>query len=200
MTRNLHSISSRAYQHKAWTNRVVHKRYLATSEWYKDFSKTDNPAKTTPSTSSLPTSGFNLFLDDPFNSSNLNINNQFGGFGFKTQFHGTSTSTAAQLGTPPQTIQNLIGSENETGMKEHPPLSPITEEHLAVNEPLIRSRICTVLKPSAHHTMIHADIIKAIGIAVPSKDERRRLNRQIDAYIKRGFLEKVAPLLRLDSH
>lgn len=187
----------RAYQHKSWTNRVVHKRYLATSEWYKDFLKTDNPAKKAPSTSSSSTPGFNLFLDDPLNPANLNINDQFGGFGFETQFPAASSSTAAQLATPPQTIQNLVDSQNDGQLEEtqdHPPLSPITKEHLAINEPLIRSRICTVLKRSAHHTMIHADIIKAIGIAVPTKDERRRLNRQIDVYIKRGFLEKVVIL------
>ncbi|KAH9821249.1 hypothetical protein DFH28DRAFT_1079298 [Melampsora americana] len=187
----------RAYQHKSWTNRVVHKRYLATSEWYKDFLKTDNPAKTTSSSSSLPTTGFNLFLDDPFNPANLNSNDQFGGFGFETQFPGTSPSTAAQLATPAQKIKNLVDSKTDGQSEEtqdHPPLSPITKEHLAVNEPLIRSRICTVLRRSAHHTMVHADIIKAIGIAVPTKDERRRLNRQIDAYIKRGFLEKVVIL------
>lgn len=155
----------RAYQHKAWTNRVIHKRYLATSEWCKDFLKTDNPAKAAPSTSSSSTPGFNVFLDDPFNPSNLNLNGQFGGFGFETQFPGTSTSTGAQSGTPSQTIQNLVDSNNEGQPEEtrdHPPLSPITKEHLAVNEPLIRSRICTVLKRSAHHTMVHADIIKAI--------------------------------------
>jgi len=71
-------------------------------------------------------------------------------------------------------------------------MSPINREVLAVNENLVKSRMFNVLKRSPENTMAHADIIKAIGIANPTKDERRRLNRLIDAYIKRGLVERVA--------
>ncbi|KAI9623145.1 hypothetical protein KEM48_009575 [Puccinia striiformis f. sp. tritici PST-130] len=41
-----------AYQHKAWTNRVVHRRYLATSEWYQNSIRKDedHQTSTTPQT------------------------------------------------------------------------------------------------------------------------------------------------------
>ncbi|KAI9623146.1 hypothetical protein KEM48_009576 [Puccinia striiformis f. sp. tritici PST-130] len=80
----------------------------------------------------------------------------------------------------------------------------MNREFLAVNENLVKLRMFTVLKRSPDNTMVHADIIKAIvlsqfpGIATPTKDERRRLNRLIDAYIKRGLLERVA-IVNLNS-
>ncbi|KAG0144341.1 hypothetical protein CROQUDRAFT_660125 [Cronartium quercuum f. sp. fusiforme G11] len=171
----------RAYQHKAWTNRVVHRRYLATSEWYQNFLKTDNPGNT--SKSNKP---------DHHSFSNDLINHQSSLVG---DFQLNLNQNIAE-GSNSQTIGNIVDSLNDVDQIEnnqnHSPLSPITKEHLAVNEPLIKSRIYTVLKRSPHHTMVHSEIIKAIGIAVPTKDERRRLNRHIDTYIKRGFLEKVA--------
>ncbi|MBW0464350.1 hypothetical protein O181_004065 [Austropuccinia psidii MF-1] len=49
-------VKFRAHQHKAWTNRVVHRRYLNTSEWFKISVKKDNPpvaSTSQPDTSQL---------------------------------------------------------------------------------------------------------------------------------------------------
>lgn len=160
-------VKFRAYQHKAWTNRVVHRRYLATSEWYKNSIKKDLDQRIPPN-SQIPS------LDEY-------------GEGHSDQFSPFSLFSHV---TDNLTMDHVTSLENTD--PNLPVMSPINREHLAVNGNLIKSRIFTVLKRSANNTMVHADIIKAIGVANPTKDERRRLNRIMDAYIKRGFVERVA--------
>jgi len=165
-------VKFRAYQHKSWTNRVVHRRYLATSEWYRNSIKKDEDPQTS-STSQAQTVSFDL---DEYVSAPIE------------QFTMASLSHNA---SDNQTMSNIIHSATT----DDPPkaaMSPINREVLAVNENLVKSRMFNVLKRSPENTMAHADIIKAIGIANPTKDERRRLNRLIDAYIKRGLVERVA--------
>ncbi|PLW58619.1 hypothetical protein PCANC_00076 [Puccinia coronata f. sp. avenae] len=170
-------VKFRAYQHKAWTNRVVHRRYLATSEWYKTSIQKDENHQA-PSSSRTP-----VFDLDEFGSTRI------------------GSPLDCSLSFSPvenQTMGNIIDSLTS----DDPPkavMSPINKEFLAVNENLVKTRMFTVLKRSPENTMVHADIIKAIGIATPTKDERRRLNRLIDAYIKRGLLERVA-IVNLSGH
>ncbi|WAR59496.1 hypothetical protein PtB15_11B136 [Puccinia triticina] len=163
-------VKFRAYQHKAWTNRVVHRRYLATSEWYKNSIRKDEDHRTssTPQDPAFDSDEYGFPRLDPPNPSSL--------------FNNTPENL---------TMDGIIHSVTN----DDPPkavMSPINREFLAVNENLVKSRMFTVLKRSPDKTMVHADIIKAIGIATPTKDERRRLNRLIDAYIKRGLVERVA--------
>lgn len=165
-------VKFRAYQHKSWTNRVVHRRYLATSEWYRNSIKKDEDHQNS-STSQAQTASFDLgeYVSAPIEP-----------FTMASLSHNASDN---------QTMGNIIHSSTT----DDPPkaaMSPINREVLAVNENLVKSRMFNVLKRSPENTMIHADIIKAIGIANPTKDERRRLNRLIDAYIKRGLVERVA--------
>ncbi|KAI8456282.1 hypothetical protein BY996DRAFT_6430814 [Phakopsora pachyrhizi] len=174
----------RAYQHKAWTNRVVHQRYLATSEWYKDSVKKDGDS------SLLSVSNETA---DPFKSSITlgHINSEV-----ITPACG-KVFCHESLNTRRTTIECIIESSENSDVI--PVMSPITKEHLAVNGALIRSRLFTVLKRSPNHAMAHANIIKAIGIAEPTRDDRRRLNRYIDSNIKLGLLEKVT-ILNVNGH
>ncbi|CAH7666905.1 hypothetical protein BY996DRAFT_4575559, partial [Phakopsora pachyrhizi] len=179
-----------AYKHKAWTNRVVHQRYLATSKWYKDSVKKDRDS------SLLSVSNETV---DPFKSSIT-----LGHINLEVITPACSKVFCHEsLDTQIATIECIIESlENSDVM---PVMSPITKEHLATNGALIRSHLFTVLKRSPNHTIAHANIIKATGIAEPTRDDRRRLNRYIDSNIKLGLLEKVtilnvyghAPYIRL---
>lgn len=158
-------VKFRAYQHKAWTNRVVHKRYLATSEWYKDFLKTDNPKQALPPASANTGSSLN-FLSETSMSHVMGETRD----SFFPNVQSPSTGVANLSNSPADsrrfgTMADALNAEQDETGETHAPLSPITKEHLAVNEPLIKSRIYTVLKRSPHHTMVHADIIKAIVLS-----------------------------------
>ncbi|KAI9622856.1 hypothetical protein KEM48_009741 [Puccinia striiformis f. sp. tritici PST-130] len=200
-------VKFRAYQHKAWTNRVVHRRYLATSEWYQNSIRKDEDHQTSTTPQTL---GFEL--------------DECSFAGIEQPETSAMTSNSAE----PLTMDNIINSL-ATDDQPKAGMSPMNREFLAVNENLVKLRMFTVLKRSPDNTMVHADIIKAIvlsqfpvfciylsnlcpsriadspnlvilkGIATPTKDERRRLNRLIDAYIKRGLLERVA-IVNLSGH
>jgi hypothetical protein len=136
-------VKFRAYQHKAWTNRVVHRRYLATSEWYKTSIQKDENHQA-PSSSRTP-----VFDLDEFGSTRI------------------GSPLDCSLSFSPvenQTMGNIIDSLTS----DDPPkavMSPINKEFLAVNENLVKTRMFTVLKRSPENTMVHADIIKAIVLS-----------------------------------
>ncbi|CAH7672914.1 hypothetical protein BY996DRAFT_4599731, partial [Phakopsora pachyrhizi] len=86
--------------------------------------------------------------------------------------------------------------ENSENKDVMPVMSPITKEQLAVNRALIKSWILTVLKRSPYLGMSHSSVIKAIGTAEPTKDNRRRINSYIKSNVKCG---KVA-IIKVNGH
>jgi hypothetical protein len=135
-------VKFRAYQHKAWTNRVVHRRYLATSEWYQNSIRKDEDHQT----SSTQTPAFD-----------------FDEYGL-ARIEQPNTSSFSNKVTENLTLDSVINSVTT----DDPPkavMSPINKEFLAVNENLVKSRMFTVLKRNPDNTMVHADIIKAIVLS-----------------------------------
>ncbi|KAA1081493.1 hypothetical protein PGTUg99_005891 [Puccinia graminis f. sp. tritici] len=110
-------VKFRAYQHKAWTNRVVHRRYLATSEWYQNSIRKDEDHPT----SSTQTPGF-----------------EFDEYGL-ARIEQPNTSSFSNNVTENLTLDGVINSVTT----DDPPkavMSPINKEFLAVNENLSKDK------------------------------------------------------------
>jgi hypothetical protein len=71
-------------------------------------------------------------------------------------------------------------------------LSILTTTHLNSNEPLVRSRILHALRRAPDNTIIHANLVFAIGFqSRPDQMNRRRLNRIVTAMVAQNLVEKV---------